>query len=775
MFPMRALATLLLTCLLASCGGGGGGGSSSSSSSGGGNPSGRGAFTLSATSADFVVVRSGFSGASQNIVMTITGSDVAFAGAAYQAGQTPAPWLSMTMNGGASLYNLGITVSTNLQPGQYSTTFTVGTADASGAVLQQRNFTVNVTVHAQIEIVSNSMTASVIFGDSVSTGPLQLEVTGPARPWSAFTNVPWIQVPAGSFTGNASITATLDVSGLAPGNYAGQIGVRDSADASNQSTRSVTLIVTNPAFTSTQQSLLFGGENGDQALVSLPVNFSLATGAGVHPYVATVTTDSDGGWLQVSNPMGTVGAAGATVNLSVAPGSLRGATRTAQLTLSADVLGRPYSIQVPVTWNREANRLVTSGAGVAFSHRPGRSVLTRTLRVFSPAIYAGTAWTAQSDQPWLTVTPAGTTNGDLVLTADPAGLANETTHFATVTVSSPDAVVENTQTVRVGFWVSALTPVTVVEARASEFVAASPVEPLFAVSGGGSADVHLYDIYSGALMRTFSNVAAQPGALEFSGDGRRLYVNARGEGEVRALDSVTGALLRTFDARYFEAPFPEGRALDVLRPGGEELIITPGGRLYDTATGAYHADTVFSSALGSFIIDHSPDQRMVSDERGAINLFTRTALHGGGLRWDFVRNLGGVSGREACFSPDGTIFHFLGPSRILAFSVSNGQIVRQPLAGNQPSSLRCVWNDVLVASSEFSNSSTPTGNLFNYLGSTGALLGSSHSGPTIGVTQPIRHGIEASGDGTRVIVMYSDTTGATVSDGFTILLLRPPQ
>ncbi len=779
MNSFRGVAVAFVACLLAACGGGGSGGST-----GGGTPTPpRGAFTLSGNSASFSVAQQGTAATAQQFNLSVTGRDVAYVGAAYTAGQTPAPWLNINILGSGTSYVLEVGVVNILPAGQYMATFSVGTADAAGTVLQQQNFTVNLTVYEHVSIVNLASIVQeklFVYGDAVRTHPFSVDVRGPARPWSLSSTVPWIQVPPAALTGNALATATLNLAGLAPGNYEGVIYARDNADAVNAAGVSVYVRITEPTFTTTQQSLLFGGENGDQALIPLPVNFKLTTGAGVHPYTAAVTTDSDGAWLQVTNPMGTVGDAGAAVNLSIVPGSLRGATRTAQLSLSTDVYGRPYTVSVPVTWNHEWNRLVTSAAGVGFSSLPGRSVLTRTLKVFASAIHAGTPWTAESDQPWLSVTASGVTDGNLVLTANPAGLAAETTHFANVTVRSSDPLVENIQTVRVGLYVSNNPPLIMNVARVSSHLAASPVEPLIAVAGGPGVDVHLYNVYSGALVRTLTNVAAQPAAIEFSGDGSKLFVFDRINLNVRAVNAVTGAQLASYDATSIDDYYRGGLAVDVLRPGGAELVITPGGRIYDSADGHYHANAPYFGAVLARALDHSPNQGLVSPDFGSISSFRRTALRGGGIEIQYVGDADSGEGYEGCFNAAGTRFYGPyndgNPHSIGATSLASGQIVQQLPAGLWPSSVKCVWNELVIGGTEYTNYSTPAGDIFVYNGISGVSRANLNAAVTgqYGV-HPIRRGLEVSADGTRIIAIYGGSVAVGDGEGISLQSLPTPE
>lgn len=713
----------------------------------------------------------------QSVPLTITGTGVAFVGAAYLAGQSPANWLNIDIQGAGNSFLMNLSVA-YLQAGNYTATFAVGTADANGVVLQRQDFTVQLRVHRHLQINNAAyVQRSYRFGDASRTETIPMEVLGPDRPWSAYSTVPWIRVPTDPMTGLQSANATIDITGLAPGFYSGTIGARDNADAANGQGRQVDVTITEPTFTTTQQDLLFGGDNGTDALTVLPVNFTLTTGSGVHPYTATVTTDSDGAWLQLSNPMGTVGAAGSTVNLSVAAGSLPGATRTAQLRLTTEVYGTTYTTLVPITWNYEWNRLVVSANGVGFSSLPGRSVLSRTVRVFGAAHHAGTPWTAQSDSAWLTVTPSGTTDGDLTLTANPAGLAAETTHFANVSVASSDPLVVNSQSIRVGLYKSSVAPVTTNITRVATHLAASPVEPLVAISGGPGTDVLLHNVYSGALVRTLAGVAAGPAAIKFSGDGRQLFVHDQINLNVRKVDAVSGAQLASYDATSIY-PTYRGYAVDTVRPGGQELLITPGGRVYDVNSGTYFANAPYFAATLALSLNHSPDQSLVAPHFGTVARFRRTALRGGGLEIDnSAYSVYSTDTGETCFSANGDRVYAPEidglPHHIVATSLATGQIMQEYPTEMYPTAVRCVWNGLVVGGAEFTYNNAD--DLVTFYGPTGVGRGTLKA--SVGVIYPmtlLRRGLEVSADGTRLISMYGSNVN-TDSVGVSLQSLPTPQ
>jgi hypothetical protein len=184
--------------------------------------------------------------------------------------------------------------------------------------------------------------------------------------------------------------------------------------------------------------------------------------------------------------------------------------------------------------------------GVALSSFPGRSVLERTVHVYDSWDSSATQWEASDDQSWLTVTPSGSAGGNLMLTANPAGLADGQ-YTATVTITSNTARVVNQQTIRVGFTVRGTNPVALVDqAGEASILAVNPVEPeVYVCDSIGS--ITAYDIYSGASLRTFP--ATNCFALLVSGDGQTLFMQRHNGSSfvVDAFDPVSGNVQATYD------------------------------------------------------------------------------------------------------------------------------------------------------------------------------------------------------------------------------------
>ncbi len=748
--------------LLTSCGGGGGGSGSSS----GGSSNGRGAFTLTGNSATFTVLQGfGPPPVPQTFTLTVTGKDVAVVGAAYPAGQTPAPWLNIGLSG-AGPYTLSVEViSGAVAPGNYTTTFQVGTADAKGNILRTQNFTVSYTLDPPLSVSTNTVNRSYVFGAASRVEVVPISVTAPNRQWTITSDAPWLTVPAATQSGTKLVDATIDVSALAPGFYTARLSLANTAIPADDNEVNVTLVIAPASFAVSTQSFLFGGEDGRAARPSQQLNFSLATGDGIHPFDVSVNTDSGGPWLTLDRTTGTVGSAGTSVTVGVDRGQLPGGTYTAELTVSTNVYGTPFTETIPVTMNIEAHRIVVSAAGVAFSRVAGRDVLTRRLEVHSN-MDPTTTWAATWDAPWLSVTPSGTVGDDLVLTATPGALASDTTHFATVTISSSNPGVENTETVRVGLYLSSAAPVDEMVLLGNRSVAASPVEPLFAVSTG--TDIQLRNVYTNAIVRTLANVVDESGQMTFGADGRSLFVHDIPNLRVRELDVATGAVLRSFPAPKRDFYDQPGTGIAVIRPEGHATLVAPNVYFYDLDSGTEVVIPSYSFyAYTSFT--PSPDQSLLTHDGGGAFHLERSALRGGSLVFEpnyFIYPRETYS-REACFSPEGNVIYTASYRQIDgqgAITVAGMDIATQAMVREMPAyfwatAVQCSWNGLIVSGYSVGS---PGGNLYDVLvqdGPSATQLAERNSDLSQGLygypnRQVQDHGLAISGDGTRLLSSY---------------------
>jgi hypothetical protein len=765
---LRTVLVLLTLGMLSACGGGGGGG--------GGDGPPAGAFTLAASSTEFTVLQNQAPPASRSFALTVTGPNVTYVGAAYTGGQTQPGWLGIDIVGSGTSYNLVVRIlTTSLPAGNYSSTFQVGTADSRGNVLQQRSFTVTYTVNGALALSATPQRADFIFGDTRTTATVTLNVQGTGRQWSLSSSAPWLQVPAGTQTGSANLSGTIDVDDLAPGTYTATVRATSATGASDTASTDVTVVVAPATFSVAEDAVLLGGSDGRSSILQQTVHFTLAAGNGVHPYTIALTTDDGGSWLSADLLNGNVGNAGAMVTLSASRSGLTGGTRTGQLRISVDVKGTTLTEVLPVTFNTEANRIITTTSGVGFSSVPGRDVLTRRVKVLNNLGRTDVPWTASANQAWLSVTATGITGGDLVVTANPAGLSTDTTHFAEVTVTSPDATVENQQTIRVGLHVASSAPATVIVAANTAFLAASPVEPVVAVNDGASGSVELRDFHSGALVRTLANVVARAGGMTWSGDGRTLFVHDSANLRVAALSPVTGALLASYDASNAFGGASTGLAVAYVRTAGFPMLVTPGSRIYDLTTGTGRVIPTFGIATSAVSLAVSPDQSLVVPDFGAVKRLERSALDGGLLLVSDAAGFTTAQGRagEACVSADGErIYTASGsPYEFPASSAATGAVVQRLPASNYPNSIQCVWNGLVVGGIDGFYAEN---DIWVYDGPSGAGLAQYSSSGTGGAYRSlIDRGIAVSADGARV-VSAARLSGQAVSQLYFRSLPAPP-
>jgi Viral BACON domain len=743
-----SMAGLLL--LAAACGGGGGGGGGSSVPTG--------AFTLGGTSANFTALQGGQTPPAQSFNITLTGSGTAYVGAAYTGGQTQPGWLGINITGSGTQFQLVVNVNAlAASPGQYSSTFEVGTADANGNILAHQDFTVSFTDSAHIVATTTAGTQSLIYGDTLTTQPVPITVTAPSRQWTASSDSAWLHIATSAQSNSESINATVDETGLQPGTYSGTIQLVSNLEGDDTASVPVSLTVIAPVLTVSESAYSFGGSDGRAALNADPVTLSLATGQGSYPYTITVTTDDGAQWLSVNPSSGSVGSNGSSASLTVNSSLVRGGNYTGHVHVATTVNGIPLSQDRMVTFNLEANRIVVTASGVGLSNLPGRSVLSRTVQVLSAVGLNTTPWTASSDSSWLSVTPSGVTGGDLVLTASPSGLPLNTTQFANVTIKSSDPAVENQQSIRVGFFGSNTAPVAGSIAIAANRLATSPVEPLVAIGANGP-NIAIYNVYTQSLVRTLSSVVATSDGLTYSEDGKSLFIFDTTNYQVVQVDALSGAKLNTY-ASPVQSFGPAPSAVAVLHPNGWPILFTPAGLAYDLTTGT-QIPTLSLVGYAGPALAVSADQSMLADQIGLAARVVRSALGGGTLVVTPAVTSSPAQGAdgEACFSASGDrIYTASGyPYNFYATSVATNQLIQTLPGTAYPNSMQCAWNGVVIGGT---NAYYDTDDIFIYYGPTGVSLQTvSSSGPT-GNRDLAPHGMAVSADATVLISTFSPPAG----------------
>jgi hypothetical protein len=539
--------------------------------------------------------------ANQNI--NITGTGINWTATADQA------WVQLGSTTGTAPSMLSVGVNpAGLSAGVHTAQITVlDTGSADTATID-----VTLTITAPSFTVSQSaLSFSGVNGANIPAQGLNISVSnGDDISWSAASGVGWLILDKTSGTNTPdSILVSVDpsIGSLSSGTYNSTITVTgSSAGYAMNKVINVTLTLAAPTLSITQSSITLGGSDGRDTATQ-PLEFSINTGANTYLWTATLDSGTDN-WLIADSVSGNLSATPTTINLDANRSSIVGGTYSGTATISVTVNGDIVSGNVPVTLNLKAHKLFISDNGVALSSMPTVSKLSHTVQVTSN-LGRTTSWSASSNQTWLTATASGTTTGDLTLTADPTGLTTDTLNLATVTVSSSDTTIENTETVRVGFWVGSTDP-NASDTIATTFteVEADPVRPYIYVHAGGT-DISVYNVYTAAPVTTVSSVGSTLSDMTISNDGSMLYV----------IDSTNTSIvpvnLDTYviGSAWSLAAAPSYPRLAYSRPDTVGVVLASDGRIYQASDGSRltptfsagniaanaNSDVFFIQALGS--------------------------------------------------------------------------------------------------------------------------------------------------------------------------------
>ncbi len=266
---------------------------------------------------------------------------------------------------------------------------------------------------------------------------LRVEIEGGSTlSWtaSAVVNTPpggkWLSINPTSGSGEAKITASVDITGLAEGMYSGKVVVTSGSESAETMVFLRILGPGKPKVHVTPKALHFVVAGGVVSPSSRTLRIeSKATGLS---FTATATTAKGGAWLKISPSSGSV------------PGSLNVSVDTAvALTLAVGVYTGNIEVKVPgaaqevhnvivalkVGGAGEPIRLEVEPAGLAFVAKAGGPNPAPKKVKLEAEGAASLSWTAtlstSSGGNWLSVTPAsGSAPGEVNVSANIAGLAS---------------------------------------------------------------------------------------------------------------------------------------------------------------------------------------------------------------------------------------------------------------------------------------------------------------------------------------------------------------
>lgn len=475
---------------------------------------------------------------------------------------------------------------------------------------------------------------------------IQWQLPDTVASWSAKTDAAWLSATPSSGTGAGQLSLAINPARgpLASGAHTGKLTL--SVPEQNDRVVPVNLTLTPPTLTLSSNSLTLGGTYGRDATPAA-LTLGLNTQGNAWPWILSGVP----AWAMPSATSGTVSETGSTVqfapNVSALPAGTSSAVVNATVTVNGDTLVKPVTLTV----NRDQRRLVPSDVGVALVSVPGWSRLSATIKV-SDNFGLGASWTASSSQSWLTLSQ----NGDsLILNANPTGALN-TVSYATVTLTPTTPGVTSPEVVRVALWQGSSAPLSEMRVKTSyERLVADPIRPLaYAHAGDGKIDV--YNVYTGQRVASTAALGSALGDMAVSPNGDRLYVYDRGGSAIVVLDLATLSK---------QASWPVAGTVDratrmkIIRPNGEELLLTSERGAYRVATGQ-RLETPFRTG----VMSASADGRRVYVQ-SADSTTTTVAVYdvdfsvmGGGTLFAVLARTGGIgngfSGNDIAISPDGT-------------------------------------------------------------------------------------------------------------------------
>jgi len=432
------LALAVFVLLLAACGGGGGGG-------GGGAPDLTSApgITIAPTSLSFAAVHNGALPSTQDVQITISAPNAAFVGVAVPAGNPPT-WLDYQNQGrlsgsGNNWTFTAAILTTGLAPGTYTTTVSIGIADAGQNILAFRNVQVSYTVQPMTGFSANplSLSFSQLQGAAVPA-PQSVAITesgGASYPWNASivyqSGSGWLNVNGAASASGGTLPTSLTMSiNSSPtlGTLNALIRVTGNGNTLDVP---VSYTVTEPGLTRSPSSLTFNASSG-QGAAPATQDVTLSTQGNLPLNYTTSVTYGAGAmnWLDVSasgtapNPL-TVGVK--TTNL------VQGSYNA---TLSVNTPGG-QTLSVAITYTLVAPTLTLNPSPVSFTINSASQAAALSQSVSVGSTGAALSWTAASSDPWVTVPSSGTSGSPITVNLNAAQLdpLDAGTRSATITFS----------------------------------------------------------------------------------------------------------------------------------------------------------------------------------------------------------------------------------------------------------------------------------------------------------------------------------------------------
>jgi uncharacterized protein (TIGR03437 family) len=411
-------------------------------------------FTASTTSA---------SNPQQTLTVTSTSADFAFT-----VSPSSVPWLLIgpTSRNTASGSNAisAVVVAGGLAPGSYSTTITL---TASGALNTGLTIPVTLTVTAAtMTVTPNALTFTQTAGgaapavQNLTVKTDSSNITFTVTPTTQ-TGGGWLSFTAANLTTTSATPATVAVSvngaGLPAGTYNGTITITatTAGTAGSPVNIPVTFTVTPGTLAVDKTTLSFTQAQAGPAPATQTIN---VTGTpGTLSYTVAAATTTGGNWLTATPATGTTNSA---VTVTANGASLAQGTYNGTVTItSTGATGSPQVVNVTLTVT-QPQTLAASPTTLNFSYVIGGSSnpANQTIQLSSSASVAqfSAAATTASGGNWLSVTPTtGNTPATLTVAVNVTGLAAGN-YSGTIAINSTSSTTQPAASVTVNLAVTAV-------------------------------------------------------------------------------------------------------------------------------------------------------------------------------------------------------------------------------------------------------------------------------------------------------------------------------
>ncbi|PHV04427.1 quinoprotein amine dehydrogenase [Janthinobacterium sp. BJB412] len=472
-----------------------------------------------------------------------------------------AAWLKPAVGAGVGSASLAVTLDpTGLAEGKYNALLTLASSDGQKVLLPA---TLSV-LPSPFHVDSGGIFFSAVNGTTIGPKNVKFDLDGGSGArWSASSDAGWLRVTpgAGLLPSQTTLSASSSA-GMSSGKYSATL-LLSAAGVSRRVPVELTLVKPSLKLDSTVVTL--GGPYGrDFAPQKVAMNTN--TGANAFPWSLSTLPK----WVTASAANGALNQDPSNLVFTPVPASLPLGTLSATVGVSLKVNGDFVTVPLVLNQKRDQRKLLPSENGVALSSTPTWSRLTRTLTI-SDNYKLGANWTAQSNQPWLSVSGSG---ASLTLTANPASLAVDTFSVATVKLTPADADVVAPENITVALWKGAAAPSqSVTLAHYYSNLLADPVRPLVYAHDGGSA-IDIYNVYTGQKSGSIAVASGALGQMAVSANGASLFVYDLAKRNVMQFSLSKLVQIGSYPVA---SPLSTASRLQVIRPNGVEILLQQDG------------------------------------------------------------------------------------------------------------------------------------------------------------------------------------------------------